>query len=101
MMSRLLLTAALLFGLAASVVSGLYALADYRLLIAATEAFGQAAAARDALALQIADARQAMHRLNVAAEGTWCLLGAILAVTALIGVRSRVHPIDDQRAPDR
>lgn len=89
MTSRLLFAAALLFGLAVSAVSGLYALADYRLLIAATESFGQAAAARDAVGLQIADARQLMHRLNLAAEGTWCLLGALLAVTALPGVRSR------------
>jgi len=90
-------------GIAAAAIFGGMASQDYLVLMPAYEALGDGIQTgkplRDIVA---ADAMQNVHRINVFAEGTWALLGALMAslgVHALLVMRKssdvRMPPVPD------
>lgn len=93
MIPRLALLACVLAGVSVAAVSGWYALADFhqlRLEQAAWEAAVRAGA--EQRELFIAHAAQHLRRINVAAEGCWALLGAILAALGVVGWAITARP---------
>jgi len=87
MARQLLLAFITLAGLCACTVSGYYALQDWHALNVHYARFERLCnSAADLRSIVIADAQQNAFRVNVFADGTWVLLGAILAAVGVHGL---------------
>jgi hypothetical protein len=70
-----------ILGISIMLASGVWSLIDYAALIAATQNFNQVVRqGGTATEILVAAHKENNHRLNLAAEGCWFLLAAILVV---------------------
>lgn len=84
---RVALTVVTLAGFLTCLVCGHYVLADWARLNAAYAHFSQlSSAGADLRTLFVADAVQAVHRINCFADGVGFLLGALLAAVGVHGL---------------
>lgn len=77
MLNKLIGSAIVLSGLSAIALSTMWGIADYVQLVKAMEEV-------DRCGCQTAMFRANTHRINVGFEGTWILLGGILAATGFV-----------------
>ncbi len=83
----LLIILLVLPGVAGAIIFTVYAVQDYRALMAAYQQFEHIArSSHDLSALFVAESQQNIFRINLFAEGVWALLSAIVAAIGVHGL---------------
>lgn len=90
-MKRVLLIALIIVGFLGAIVFGIHALKDWTLLKSSTEIFYKVSVNDKASIQEIfkANAIQNIHRINLFAEVTWCLLSTIIMAIGIHGICCR------------